>query len=385
MAAPETLASRRPASAEEAARELAEATERGDRVRVVGGGTKRGWGSARGEYDLELHTGALDEVVEHNRGDLTAVIRAGTPLARAQAQFAEAKQMLALDPPLGDGAAATIGGVLASGDSGPLRHRYGSGRDLVVGVTIALSDGTVAKAGGKVIKNVAGYDLAKLVAGSFGTLGLIVEVAVRLHPASPSPITARGLGDSAADVARGAAALAHAHVEAECLDLAWSGGAGEVLARFAGAAAGDQAELAARTLAEAGLESETTQDDDQVWERQRVGQRSAEGIVIRVAGLPADAARLAELADRHGASLVGRAALGTWWLKLDATTAEAVGEIRAALEPRPCVVLDAPEAVRGALDVWDEGDRGRIALAERVKRRFDPASTLNPGVFVGGI
>ena len=100
--------------------------------------------------------------------------------------------MLALDPPLGDERRATIGGVMATADSGPLRHRYGGIRDLVVGVTVALSDGTLAKSGGKVIKNVAGYDLAKLFAGSYGTLGLIVRVAVRLHPLPPRTATAIG-------------------------------------------------------------------------------------------------------------------------------------------------------------------------------------------------
>ena len=389
MAATGTVAERRPASAEDAAAMLAEAGERGERVRVVGARTKLGWGNPDVEQDLELHTGGLDAVLEHNRGDLTAVLRAGTPLARAQAEFAEAEQMLALDPPLGDGAAATVGGVLATGDSGPLRHRYGSGRDLVVGMTIALADGTIAKSGGKVIKNVAGYDLAKLLTGSFGTLGLIAEVAVRLHPMSTHPITARGRCGSPRELASAAGALAHAHIEAECLDVTWSEGSGEVLARFAGAAAADQAELAARTLGELGLDAEATEDDDELWERQRSGQRSAEGVVVRVAGLHEDAARLAELADECDAALVGRAALGVYWLKLApreaADAVDAVTEVRARLAPRACVVLDAPAAVRGALDVWDERDEGRLGLARRVKERFDPARTLNPGLFVGGI
>ena len=100
-------------------------------------------------------------------------------LGRLREKFAEAGQMLALDPPGDD---ATIGGIVATGDSGPLRHRYGGPRDLVLGVTIALPDGTVARAGGKVIKNVAGYDLSKLMTGAFGTLGVIAQVALRLHP-----------------------------------------------------------------------------------------------------------------------------------------------------------------------------------------------------------
>src|SRR2546422_9152108 len=117
--------------------------------------------------------------------------------------------MRARAPPLGHGARATVGGVVAAADSGPLRHRFGGVRDLVVGVTVALSDGTLAGAGGKVIKNVAGYDLGKLLAGSFGTLGVIVEVALRLHPVPDATATAIGRGADPARVAVAAGALAH--------------------------------------------------------------------------------------------------------------------------------------------------------------------------------
>ncbi len=137
--------------------------------------------------------------------------------------------MLALDPPLGGGDAATIGGIVATADSGPLRHRYGAPRDLVIGITVALSDGTVAKSGGKVIKNVAGYDLGKLFAGSFGTLGLILGVAVRLHPLPATRATALFRGDSPDALARTAAALAHAPLELEALDVRWERGRGAVL------------------------------------------------------------------------------------------------------------------------------------------------------------
>src|SRR5437899_6903539 len=152
--------------------------------------------------------------------------------------------MLALAPPLGPRAsgpgglrapadpAATVGGVVATGDSGPLRHRYGTARDLLLGITVVLSDGTVAKSGGKVIKNVAGYDLAKLFGGSFGTLGLIAEVAVRLHPVPASRTTVAGSSDDPASLQAAALAVSHAPLEAEALDVRWDGGHGAVLARF---------------------------------------------------------------------------------------------------------------------------------------------------------
>src|SRR5258708_22182924 len=173
---------------------LARASADRNPVRLRGGGTKLRWGSPGPETHIELSTGRLAHVVEHNSGDLTAVLEAGVRLADAQARFATAGQMLALDAPLAapgsSEPAATIGGIVATGDSGPMRHRFGGPRDLVLGMTVALSDGTVAQSGGKVIKNVAGYDLAKLLAGSFGTLGLILSVNVRLHPQPPGTATA---------------------------------------------------------------------------------------------------------------------------------------------------------------------------------------------------
>ncbi len=128
--------------------------------------------------EVVLSTSALNRVLEHEPGDLTAIVEAGLRLSELQAQLAGAGQMLALDPP-GD---PTIGACLAADLSGPRRHRYGAMRDLVLGVTLVLADGTIASSGGKVVKNVAGYDLGKLFSGSRGRLGLIARVALRLHP-----------------------------------------------------------------------------------------------------------------------------------------------------------------------------------------------------------
>ena len=380
-----TVTREAPAAHDEAARLLRRCSDEALHVCPVGGGTKLGWGGMGERVDLELSTAGMRDVVEHNVGDLTAVLDAGAPLAEAQAGFAEAGQMLALDPPLGADRAATIGGIVASADSGPLRHRYGAARDLVVGMTMALADGTIARAGGKVIKNVAGYDLAKLLAGSFGTLGLILQVAVRLHPLASTRVTLRVEAAGAAELAGLASSLSHAHLEMESLDVTWSDGSGAVLARFGGAAAHQQATAAAE-IAGGG---ELVEDDDTLWERQRELQRSQDGVVVRVSGLQAELPRVVEEAERANATLVGRAALGISWLALehrdDDAAAAVVGELRARLAPSPCVVLDAPEPVRRALDVWDERDQGRLALARRVKERFDPQRTMRPGVFIGGI
>jgi glycolate oxidase FAD binding subunit len=376
-----------PASAEAAAALLRDAGAGRLRVRPRGGGTKLGWGRPA-PADVELRTGALDAIVAHDANDLTAVLGAGVPLAAAQAAFAGAGQRLALDPP--DPGGATIGGIVATGDSGPLRHRFGAARDLVLGVAVALPDGTVAHAGGRVIKNVAGYDLGKLLAGSFGTLGVVVEVALRLHPLPSDPVTLRAPAPDAAALARGAAALAGAALQPEALDLAWAAGAGAVLVRFAGAAAGAQAQEAVAVLAAAGLEAEQA-DDAGAWAPQRDGQRAVPGgAVVRVSGRPSALPAVLDAAQAAGGSVVARAGLGLAWVRLapaePAALVAAVERLRAALAPAPCVVLDAPDDVRAALDPWDEPAEGpRAALMRRVKARFDPAGTCNPGRYAAGI
>ena len=392
-----------PASYEEAAESLRAAAGDGRRVRFRGAGTKLGWGRPIPEPDLELCTGGLDRVLEHNAGDFTAVLQAGVPLAVAQEAFASAGQMLALDPPLspwgaaGDDAAleaadagATIGGIVATNDSGPLRHRYGGVRDLVVGVTVVLSDGTVAKAGGKVIKNVAGYDLGKLYAGAFGTLGLIAEVTVRLHPRPAHTATVLARSDDPAQLAAAAAALAHAPLEADCLDLWWDAssdvGAGAVLVRFGSADPGPRVEEAAALLRKiGGLSADVDTDDTACWEAQRAAQRG--DIVVKVSALPATMADAMGATQALGGTLVARAGLGLAWIQLppDATDgAAAVEDLRRRLAPAPCVLLDAPAEVRAMLDPWG-GETGPVGLMRKVKERFDPAGICAPGLFVGGI
>jgi glycolate oxidase FAD binding subunit len=368
-----------PGSAEDLAAELAAATAAGRTVRLRGGGTKLSWAAAAAaEPAVELSTAGLDRLVAHNAGDLTAVIEAGVPLAAAQGEFAAAGQMLALDPPDGG---ATVGGVVAAGDSGPLRARYGGVRDLVVGIRVALSDGTRAKAGGTVIKNVAGYDLAKLFAGSLGTLGAVTEVAVRLHPLPPATATALARGSGPEALARAAAALAHAPLEHLGLDVRWQDGAGAVLARFGGADPAAQARSAERVIAASGMAAEIVDEDAPLWAAQRDAQRARPGsrdTVVRVAGLATDLPRVADVARGHGATLVGRAALGLSWLRLPdpAGVPDAVADLRRVAT---AVVLDVPPELRGRLDPWGALDPARLALMRRVRESFDPAGTCAPG------
>lgn len=382
-AAPQRAA---PRTGQEAAAALAS----GRRTRPLGGATKLCWGAPELEPELELSTAGLRRIREHNAGDLTAVLEAGVPLRAAQEAFASADQMLALDPPLGEGERATIGGVVATADSGPLRHRFGAARDLVVGITVALSDGSLARAGGKVIKNVAGYDLAKLFAGSFGTLGLIVELAVRLHPRPARTATAIAASDDPRTLAAAASALAHAPIELQALDVRWERGSGRVLARCGGGSAETQAAGAVRVLAErAAIDGELLADDRPAWDAQRAGQRSADGTVVKISGLPGRLPAVLSAAERLDARVVGRAALGLSWVTLPqrepAAAAAAVAELRAALAPAPCVVLDAAPETRARVEGWGVPESPVTDLMRRLKQRFDPAGICNPGAFVGGI
>jgi len=355
--------------------ELRHAGTDGTSVRFRGGGTKRRWAANRGQTDVELSTAGMDRIIEHNAGDLTAVVEAGVPLERAQAEFAEAGQMLSLDPP-DDG--ATIGGIVAAADSGPLRSRYGGVRDLVVGMRVALSDGTVAKSGGKVIKNVAGYDLAKLFAGSFGTLGAILELSVRLHPLPPATATAAAGSDDAERLARAASALSHSPLEQMSLDVRWGGGDGAVMARFGGETATDQARAAVAIVENEGVGAEVVEGDDAIWAAQRGGQRSAEWAVARVSARQTDLPALCAAVDRLGARLVGRAALGLSWVLLEGRAAAAADE--AVVELRRDFVTNLLDAPAGSqAPHWGAIEPGVRDLMARVRSHFDPAGVCNPG------
>jgi glycolate oxidase FAD binding subunit len=358
--------------------DLAARLAAGGPVRIAGGGTRAGWGSPV-EGAEPLSTAGLDQVVEHSEGDFTAILEAGVAVEKAQERFAAAGQMLALDPPAAPG--ATIGGLVATGDSGPRRHRYGAPRDLVIGVTVALPDGSVAKAGGKVIKNVAGYDLSKLMSGAFGTLGVITRVAVRLHPLPEATATARFASDDPDRLGAIAADLAHKPLELDALDVAYAGGQGAILARFAGTTAVERARGAAGTEGD----GEVVEDDERLWEEQRAGQRSAEGTVVRVSALPTELPDVLRAADETGAKVVGRAGAGLFYLSLPGSAREEVELLRAELSPAACVVLDAPAELRAAIDPWGVPDGPELGLARRVKERFDPARVCNPGIFIGGI
>src|SRR5258708_5103710 len=169
-----------PGSEKELAAALHCADAAGLSVVPRGGGTKTSWGNPPKRADLILSMARLNRVIEHAWADLTVSVEAGCTFQRLQNTLSQHGQRIAVDPLWPEG--ATIGGILSTNDSGTLRIRYGGLRDLIIGMTIALPDGTLASSGGKVVKNVAGYDLPKLVTGALGTLGVITRAVFRLHP-----------------------------------------------------------------------------------------------------------------------------------------------------------------------------------------------------------
>jgi glycolate oxidase FAD binding subunit len=344
------------------AADVAAALRESSAVRVVAGGTKLGWG--RPIEAPELSVAELDSIVEHNEGDLTAIVQAGLPLAAARETFAGAGQMLALDPP-DDG--ATIGGIVATGDSGPLRHRYGAPRDLVLGVQVALPDGSLPRAGSKVIKNVAGYDLAKLMTGAFGTLGVITEVSLRLHPAPREAVTVVVRSGDPQALAAAARELTHRPLEAERLDLRWEGDSGAALVQLTGPSARERARA---------IDGEVVEEDEALWAAQRAGQRGP--VVLRVSTTQQHLGDVLAAARDHGALCVARAAHALAWLRFESADAELIGELRSRLGT--CVLLDAPAELRRAVDPW--GPLSAEPLMRRVKARFDPHDILNPGLLL---
>lgn len=326
--------------------EAAEALRESEGAVVIGGsGSKQDWGCPVAP-DLTLDTSRLTGIVEHVPGDLVAVVRAGTALSALQAALAEKGQQLALDTPHPD---ATIGGVLATNVSGPRRLRFGTARDLLIGVTIVRADGVIARAGGKVVKNVAGYDLGKLFVGSYGTLGLIAECAFRLHPLPSSLVQERrvmGLAE-AVDLA---ARLRRSPRLPIAVELDWD----------------DELSV---TVVYDGVPEWTLPPGE--WLFKLSSPLSRLGAVLQ---------GVRDAAERHGIALHVKGSLGAgvFYAATPRATPEFVGELR---EMAQTVVLRAP--VHEGVDLW--GPVPGLELMRRVKAQFDPRRRLAPGRFVGGI
>ena len=379
-----------PGTAEELARALGWARGGGLKVAPRGGGSKLGWGNPPAGCDLVLSTARLDRVLEHAWADMTVIVEAGCRVADLQKALSEHKQRLALDPLWPEH--ATIGGILSTNDSGTLRVRYGSLRDLIIGITVALPDGNLAKSGGKVVKNVAGYDLAKLYTGALGTLGVIVQAIFRLHPL---PRESRSLSFSGTPESLNQLLLAiqASKLTPTGLQLRAAAGSAQLDIRFDGTAPGIQAQVKqVEQIAGSLVPSDAPVD---VWaSHQSIWDGVPPALVAKFNVLPTSFAAVCAHVQRvAGAqSLAWRVvvqSVGTGYARLEGDeqalrTALLTLRDEVAKMGGTMVALGCPVAVKRGLDVW-----GPVAdtqpLMVRIKQRFDPDGILNPGRFLGGI
>jgi glycolate oxidase FAD binding subunit len=377
-----------PGSAEEVARVLRVANSAGIGVCVRGNGSKIGWGNPPQRAGLVLSTARMNKVVEHAWADMTVTVEPGCTIRQLQDTLAQHGQRLALDPLWPE--RATVGGVLATNDSGFLRVRFGSLRDLVIGITVALPDGTLAKSGGKVVKNVAGYDLPKLITGSLGTLAVITQAIFRLHPKPKNTRTISFELASPDTLNKLMLAVMDSQMAFTGLQFrAGNGAAPGMDIRFAGTEAGIEAQVQqARKLAAGARELELREE---VWRSaQSLWESAGNSIIAKVSILPANIAKLCDAAEatRLQWSLALQA-VGIGWLKLsgdDAALVAGVNAMRAELGKAggSLVCYGCPTALKAKLDVWGPTGDSHF-LMRRIKAHFDPAGTLNPGRFVGGI
>ena len=372
-----------PENPEGFARTLAGAST--DRLQTVirGGGSKIDWGRPASRIDLLISTARLNRLVAHRHGDLTATVQAGMRRADFNAALRSQRQWLPVESAF---AAATIGGIVATNDAGPSRHRNGTPRDLVIGITLALTDGRLVKAGGTVVKNVAGYDLGKLVSGSHGTLAGIVDVTFKLVPIPAVSSTLVVTYGDPARLSADVAALSGSQVEPAAFDILVDGETYSMMVRIATSPAATDAQIAAaRAMVSGDARVVTADDETAVWDGQLHRAWSEKGVVVRLSWLPANLLEVLKLAadlNRSGtpALLTGRA-LGAGLLRLggDATTqAAAVQRLRSTVSVGHVVVLRAPTALKAAVDVWGP-ERSSDTVARAIKKAFDPSGVLNAG------
>ncbi|SDP69691.1 glycolate oxidase FAD binding subunit [Actinopolyspora xinjiangensis] len=371
------------------------------RLRIVprGGGSKLDWGAAPTGVDLVLDTSGTESVLEHASGDLVLRATAGTTLSRVRRTVAEAGQRLSVDHPL---PGATLGGIVATASAGPCRQAFGTIRDLLIGITVVRADGEVTASGGKVVKNVAGYDLGKLYTGSHGTLGVITETIFRLHPLAAEHrwVTLRVPDAGTAGAAVRSLRASQAVPTGIELDRPSPESPVEVSAQLEGMPkATDQRahELAERLGAEFGVTAEVGHAAPDWWGAHPFAPLTGD-TGLRFAAAPADLARLLDDAGRAAAeagiplAVRGSAGAGVLFGGVPANagaarTADAVSRLRAATTTLHghTTVLCAPTPVLELVDPWEMPEEGVFGLMRRVKEQFDPEYRLAPGRFVGGL
>ena len=389
-----------PATAEALGAVMAECAEQGLSVVARGEGTKLDWGVAPESVDVLVDVGRLAGVHDHYVDDLVVTVGAGTPLRAVQAVLSRSRQRLAIDP---GSTEATIGGLLATGESGPLRFAHGMPRDQLLGIEFVRADGATARSGGRVVKNVAGYDLGKLLCGSYGTLGIITSATFRTQPTPAArawitrsvstPMEMREVVDAVTQSHLSAAAIEvdlpagpmpptipHQRVSSDFIDL------GAVAILLEGSVAGVQARSTA-LIDLLGHDAIAHDEAPRWWGAYPFGRHQ---IALKIVTPAADLhAAIYALRDAVGAAVGVRGSAGTGvcfaGLPAKGDQGPVIEAVRHMLIARggSCVVLNAPLPVRESLDMW--GPVSGLHLMKAVKSRFDPDRHLAPGRFVGGI
>ena len=420
-----------PSTGAELGKVMAIASTQNWRVLPMGQGSKLGWGGLAAGIDLVVSTARLNRVVEHAVGDFTVTVEPGLKIAELQRTLAEQRQFLAIDPAFED--RATVGGVVATADTGSLRQRYGGLRDMLIGVQFARYDGELARAGGRVVKNVAGYDLMKLMTGSYGSLGILSELTFRLYPMQACSRTLVLAGDSRAieaataevrlsgltpvglDVLSGtcmeslAIPCGEAAPTAALSQRAGGNNFGEegsskakwsrnLVARFQGIEDGVEEQTARlRKIAVThGMRCEQLDgpEDEDFWERSRQAIRS-DTVLCKVGLRPSGIPWLIELADQvmPGAEVRLYGSNGLGWIQFGQSgeSADTVESILSGLEElrSHCqknagflTLLQASKTVKQKIDVWGYSGNA-LNVMNDIKQTFDPQKMLSPGRFVG--
>ena len=376
-----------PESPEELAQILADASRDRQLIVLRGGGSKLGWGRVPSRVDLVIGTEKLNRLLAHRHGDMTVTAQAGMPLAELNRRLAEHRQYLPIESAFEP---ATIGGIVATNDSGPTRHRFGTPRDLLIGVTLAMTDGRLVKAGGTVVKNVAGYDLGKLVSGSHGTLAAIVDATFKLLPI---PLASTTLVATYADgnaLAHDVTVLSGSQVELSAFDMSVSNeGRWILLMRMASSPAATAAQAAeARRLLTSTPAAVSGDEERSLWEEQIRAPWADGGTVVRLSWLPSKLPAVAALISRYRSERVSGLNLHRTrdrvWVCFDSrertsAIAAAVGVLRQSDDVGHVVVLRATPATEVAGRCLGARRPGRIDVARMLKHKFDPADILNAG------
>ena len=395
-----------PRNADELCRILTAANRGGLAVAPRGGGAHLDIGNPLKRLDMVVDISALNRIVQHNAADLTLVLEAGITLEALRRALAKEGQFLALDAPLPQ--RATIGGILASGISGPLKWHYGSARDLVIGMQVAQADGRLTRSGGQVVKNVSGYDMARLHVGGLGTLGVITEVSFKLTPMPRRESTLVAQFKSYADCAAAAmgvfnsgamplAMTAYNHAASKRIGAAPDSGDCSALAVRLGGRPRTLKRLEDETFAILSARADAVErmdvDAAAHWAALAdFGYAAADNPIMsaRVSVLPNRVAQVADaIAQRADAAIlaqVGYGMLNAHWFDQELDMGETLRHARDAAHSAggSLIVERAPLSVKAGIDVWDyNGDS--LAIMRGLKAQYDPNGILNPNRFAGGI